>query len=95
MHQKSGGQDEVNYVGSSAEILTTDPNILSIENQVTSEVLLTTEKSSTWLLDSGTSYHVTPHRSQFRQYWTSSKPNYDKLRIFRCEAYALIPKDDR
>ena len=27
--------------------------------------------------------------------WTSSKPNYDKLRIFGCEAYALIPKDDR
>ena len=25
----------------------------------------------------------------------SSKPNYDKLRIFGCEAYALIPKDDR
>ena len=21
--------------------------------------------------------------------------NYDKLRIFSCEAYALIPKDDR
>ena len=27
--------------------------------------------------------------------WTGSKPNYDKLRIFGCEAYALIPKDDR
>ena len=26
--------------------------------------------------------------------WTDSKPNYDKLRIFGCEAYALIPKDD-
>ena len=38
--------------------MTTDPNILSIENPVESEVLLTTEESSTWLLDSGVSYHV-------------------------------------
>ena len=30
-----------------------------------------------------------------QQLWTGSKPNYAKLRIFRCEAYALIPKDDR
>ena len=29
------------------------------------------------------------------QLWTGTKPNYDKLRIFGCEAYALIPKDDR
>ena len=27
--------------------------------------------------------------------WTGGKPNYDKLRIFGCKAYALIPKDDR
>ena len=26
---------------------------------------------------------------------TDTKPNYDKLRICGCEAYALIPKDDR
>ena len=25
--------------------------------------------------------------------WNGSKPNYDKLRIFGCEAYTLIPKD--
>ena len=30
--QKSGRHEEVNYVGSSAEILSSDPNILSIEN---------------------------------------------------------------
>ena len=30
-----------------------------------------------------------------QEIWTGSKPNYDKLRIFGCEAYALIPKDDR
>ena len=59
--QKSGRHEEVNYIGSSANILTNDPNILSIENPVESEVLLTTEESSTWLLDSGASYHVTPH----------------------------------
>ena len=59
---------EVNYVGSPTEVLTDNPNILSIENLVELEVLLTTEESSTWLLDSGASYHVTPHRSQFRKY---------------------------
>ena len=59
--QKSSRHEEVNYIGSSAEILTTDPNILSIENPIESEVLLMTEESSTWLLDTGTSYHVTPH----------------------------------
>ena len=30
-----------------------------------------------------------------QEIWTGRKPNYDKLRIFGCEAYALIPKDDR
>ena len=61
--QKSGQHEEINYVGSSAEIQSSDPNILSIENLVELEVLLTSKESSTWLLDSGTSYHVTPHRS--------------------------------
>ena len=27
-----------------------------------------------------------------QEIWTGSKPNYDKLRIFGCEAYALIPR---
>ena len=54
--QKSGRHEEVNYIGSSTEILTTNPNILSIENPIESKVLLTTEESSTWLLDSGASY---------------------------------------
>ena len=66
--QKSSRHEEVNYVGSSAEILSSDPNILSIENPIELEVLLTIEESSIWLLDSGASYHVTPHQSQFRQY---------------------------
>ena len=30
-----------------------------------------------------------------QEIWIGSKPNYDKLRIFGCEAYALILKDDR
>ena len=30
-----------------------------------------------------------------QEIWTDRKPNYDKLRIFGCEAYALIPKEDR
>ena len=38
--------------------MTTDPNILSIENPAESEVLLMTEESSTWLMDLGASYHV-------------------------------------
>ena len=46
------------------------PNILLIKNSVKSKVLVTTQESSTWLLDSDVSYHVTPHRSQFRQYST-------------------------
>ena len=49
--QKSSRHEEVNYVGSSVEILMTDPNILFIKNLVESEVLLTNEESSTWLLD--------------------------------------------
>ena len=30
-----------------------------------------------------------------QEIWIRGKPNYDKLRIFGCEAYALISKDDR
>ena len=30
-----------------------------------------------------------------RDIWIDSKLSYDKLRIFGCEAYALIPKNDR
>ena len=66
--EKNGRHDEVNYVDSSAKIMTTDPNIRSIENLDKLEVLLMTEESSTWLLDSGASYLVTPHQSQIRQY---------------------------
>ena len=67
--------------------MTTDPNILSIENPVESEVLLTIEESSTWLLDSGASYHVTPHRSQFRQY---SDRHSDSVRVGNSQHCAVI-----
>ena len=39
---KGGRQEEVNYVGTSPEVLTGDHNILSIENPAELEVLLTT-----------------------------------------------------
>jgi hypothetical protein len=29
-----------------------------------------------------------------QQLWTQRKPDYGKLQIFGCEAYALVPKDD-
>ena len=87
MDQKSGRHEEVKYVGSSAEILTTDLNILSIENPVESGVLLTTEESSRWLLDSGVSYHVTPHRSQFEHY---SAQHSDSVRVENSQHCAII-----
>ena len=43
--------------------------------------------------------HMSPNRALGLQIpqelWNDSKPNYAKLRIFICEVYALIPKDDR
>ena len=67
--------------------MTDDPNILSIENLVESEVLLTTEESSTWLLDSGASYHMTPHRSQFWQYLARHS---DSVRVGNSQHCAII-----
>jgi hypothetical protein len=29
-----------------------------------------------------------------QELWTQRKPDYDKLQIFGCEAYVLVPKDD-
>ena len=47
-----------------------DTHILTVESITEAEVLLTTEESTSWLLDSGASYHVTLFRSQFRSYTT-------------------------
>ncbi|MCO5568402.1 hypothetical protein L7F22_022101 [Adiantum nelumboides] len=30
-----------------------------------------------------------------QEMWTGKKPNYDKLRVFGCEAFSHIPKDLR
>ena len=30
-----------------------------------------------------------------QELWSGKSPDYGKLRIFGCEAYALVPKDDR
>jgi hypothetical protein len=49
-----------------------DLNILTVESMIEGEVLLTTEEPTSWPLDSGASYHVTPFLLQFRQYTTQS-----------------------
>jgi ATP-binding cassette subfamily B (MDR/TAP) protein 1 len=43
-----------------------------VESTTEAEVLLTKEAATSWLLDSGASYHVTPFRSQFRSYTAQS-----------------------
>jgi hypothetical protein len=40
-----------------------DLNILTVESTTEAEVLFTTEEATSWLLDLGASYHVTPFRS--------------------------------
>jgi hypothetical protein len=72
--QRGNRTDEVNFCGSSSSsahltegvISEDDPNILILESLTEAKVLLTMEEATSWLLDSGTSYHVTPFRSQFR-----------------------------
>jgi uncharacterized protein YunC (DUF1805 family) len=72
--QQRGNRMEVNFCGSSSldswrtigVIAEDDPNILTVDNMIEAEVLLTTEEATSWLLNSGASYHVTPFRSQFR-----------------------------
>ena len=52
-----------------AEWVTTEgTHILTVESIIEAEVLLTTEKSTSWILDSGASYHMTLFRSQFHSY---------------------------
>jgi ATP-binding cassette subfamily B (MDR/TAP) protein 1 len=64
-----------------------DPNILTMESTTEVEVLLTTEGATSWLLDSGASYHVTPFRSQFRQYTARS---FDHVRIGNSKHCAVV-----
>jgi hypothetical protein len=71
--QKGSRTEEVNFCGSSSsttlrhtngDTMEDDPNILTGESTTEAKVLLTKEDATSWLLDSGASYHVTPFRSQ-------------------------------
>jgi hypothetical protein len=70
MH-KGSRLEEVNFCGSSSTTLRStagvipedNPNILNVESTTEAEVLLTTENATSWLLDSGASYHVTLFRT--------------------------------
>jgi hypothetical protein len=65
---KGSRNEEVNLCGSSSttlrstigDTLEDDPNILNVESTTEAEVLLKTEDATSWLLDSGASYHITP-----------------------------------
>ena len=41
---------------------------LSLDSKLSAEVLVSGEISHTWILDSGASLHVTPHRDWFTRY---------------------------
>ena len=41
---------------------------LSLDSKLSPEVLVSGETSHTWILDSGASLHVTPHRDWFTRY---------------------------
>jgi hypothetical protein len=85
----------MNFCGSSSPTLrrtigdTTedDPNILTVESTIIAEVLLTTEEATNWLLDSGASHHVTPFRSQVRQYTVRS---FDPVCVGNLQHCAVI-----
>jgi ATP-binding cassette subfamily B (MDR/TAP) protein 1 len=64
-----------------------DPNILNVESMTEAEVLLTTEDATSWLLDSGASYHVTPFRTQFRSYTART---LDPVRVGNSQHCAVI-----
>jgi hypothetical protein len=83
---KGSRNKEVNFSGSSSTTLPStirdtpedDLNILNVKSTTEAEVLLTTEDATSWLLDSGASYHVTPFRTQFRSYTARS---LDPIRV--------------
>jgi hypothetical protein len=64
-----------------------DPNILNVESTTEAEVLLTTEEATSWLLDLGASYHLTPFRTQFRYY---TAQNFDPVRVENLQHCAVI-----
>jgi hypothetical protein len=62
---KGSRNEEVNFCSTTGGTADDDPNIPNVETTTGAEVLLTTEDATSWLLDSGASYHVTPFRAQF------------------------------
>ena len=69
--ENSNQSEEVNYCSSTSlteRITSEDTHILTVGSTIESEVLLTTEEPTSWLLDSGTSYHVIPFWSHFQSY---------------------------
>jgi ATP-binding cassette subfamily B (MDR/TAP) protein 1 len=92
---KGSRPEEVNFCGSSSMTLRStvgvtsedDLNILNVESTTEAEVLLTMEDATSWLLDSGASYHVTPFRTQFRSY---TARNLDPVRVGNSQHCAVI-----
>jgi hypothetical protein len=92
---KGSRTEEVNFCGSSSTTLGSivggtpedDLNILNVESTTEAEVLLTMEDATSWLLDSGASYHVTPFRTQF---WSYTARNFDPVRVGNSQHCAVI-----
>jgi hypothetical protein len=93
--QKGSRTEKVNFCGSSSttllrtngDTMEDDLNILIVDSTTEAEVLLTTEEATSWLLDSGASYHVTPFRSQFRSYMAR---NFEPVRVGNSEHCAVV-----
>jgi ATP-binding cassette subfamily B (MDR/TAP) protein 1 len=92
---KGSRTEEVNFYGSSSTAFRStvggtpedNPNILNVESTTEAEVLLRTEYATSWLLNSGASYHVTPFRTQFRSYTARS---FDPIRVGNSQRCAVI-----
>ena len=82
---KGGRQEEVNYICLSAEVLTENFNILSIENLIESEALLMTEELNTWLLGSACPimwFLIDPNFGNIR--------HFDSVRVGNSQQCAII-----
>ena len=80
----------MNYCGCTSpteRVTSEDIHILIVDNTIEAEVLLTTEESTNWLLDSGTSYHVTLFGSQLRSY---TARDFEPVRVGNSQHCAVI-----
>ena len=59
---------EINVVTETFDVYYDAMDTLSLDSKLSAEVLVSGEISHTWILDSGASLHVTPHRDWFTQY---------------------------